>query len=155
MSMDKVFSAERTAGMREYFERFAAGFGVYDIQMPSRLPNTRRALAMAEFARDHGKLDLFRRLAMEAHWKEGKDLESTLDLAELASLTGLDAKRAVEAADSPQYLGRVDELHEEASRMGVTGIPTFIMGKERVVGCQPYDELARAATRAGATKRTS
>lgn len=141
--------------MSVYFERFAASFGVYDIQMPNRLPNTRRALAMAEFARDRGKLELFRSLAMKAHWKEGKDLGDSQDLAGLASQTGLDAKEALKAADSAQYLGRVDRLHEEASRMGVTGIPTFIIGKERAVGCQPYDELARAATRAGVAKRTS
>ena len=139
--------------MREYFETFAASFGVYDIEMPNRLPNTRRALAMAEFARDHGKLRLFRSLAMKAHWKEGKDLENSHDLAGLASRTGLDAEEALLAADSSQYLVRVDGLREEASRMGVTGIPTFIIGKERVVGCQPYDDLAKAATRAGAPKR--
>ena len=153
--MEKVISADRRAEMREYFKTFAASFGVYDMEMPNRLPNTRRALAMAEFAPDHGKLEIFRSLAMKAHWKGGKDLESSHDLAGLASQTGLDAEEALQAADSARYLGRVDGLHEEASRMGVTGIPTFIIGKERVVGCQFYDELAKAATRAGVAKRTS
>jgi len=38
--------------------------------------------------------------------------------------------------------------------MGVTGIPTFVIGDRGVVGCQPYDVLARFAESAGARKRT-
>ncbi len=47
-----------------------------------------------------------------------------------------------------------DELRREASRAGVTGIPTFFFGDEVVVGCQPYPMLARAAERAGAKRRS-
>jgi predicted DsbA family dithiol-disulfide isomerase len=117
---------------------------------PERLPNTRRALAVAEFARDNGKLDTFRDLAMQAHWKDGRDLENDRNLGELAAVAGLDPASAIEAAGSAKYLGRVDELREEACGMGITGIPTFIIKNQRVVGCQPYEALAEAARNAGA-----
>jgi len=151
--LEQVFPAIRIKEMREYMEKFAAGFGVHGMETPERMPNTRRALAMTEFARDHGRLDDFRKLAMTAHWKEGRDLESKNDLAEIAALSSLDPEAALMAADSSIYLGRVDRLHDEASKMGVTGIPTFIIGKERVVGCQPYEVLAGATRRAGAVQR--
>ena len=136
--------------MREYMERFAASFGVYDMHLPEQLPNTRRALAVAEFAREHGKLIIFRDLAMQAHWKDAKNLENDQDLAELATRAGLDPNSAVASASSPDYLNRVDTLRAEACEMGITGIPTFIMGDLRVVGCQPYEVLVSAVLKAGA-----
>ena len=57
------------------------------------------------------------------------------------------------AADDPAYLDLVDEKQAEARAQGVTGIPTFIFGKHRVIGCQPYEHLADAAERSGAVRR--
>ena len=139
--------------IRRYMENFAADFGVLDMQTPERLPNTRRALGMAEFAREKGKLGVFKDLAMDAHWKEGKDLENDRDLAELATRAGLDPTAAMEATNSHRYLQRVDELRAESYGMGITGIPTFIIGKQRVVGCQPYDTLVSASRNAGVSAR--
>jgi len=53
-----------------------------------------------------------------------------------------------------RYLARIDEKRAEVEEMGVTGIPTFVIGDRGVVGCQPYDVLARFAESAGARKRT-
>jgi len=39
-------------------------------------------------------------------------------------------------------------MGREAAQAGVTGIPTFDIGDERVVGAQPFDVLAEAARRA-------
>jgi predicted DsbA family dithiol-disulfide isomerase len=35
-------------------------------------------------------------------------------------------------------------MGRQAARAGVTGIPTFDVGTERVVGAQPYEVLAAA-----------
>jgi predicted DsbA family dithiol-disulfide isomerase len=148
--MAQLYPTVPMKDIREYMERFAASFGVHDMRPPDRLPNTRRALAVAEFARDSGKLDVFRDLAMQAHWEAGRDLENDRDLGELAAMAGLDPTAAIEAAGSDKYLRRVDDLREEACGMGITGIPTFIMRNQRVVGCQPYEVLADAARNAGA-----
>lgn len=134
--------------MRGYLRGFATGFGVHDMSTPEHLPNTRRALAMAEYARDQGVLDAFRDAAMEAHWRRGADIERDADLRETAALAGLDPDAALRAADSMAYQDRVEALRAEAHAAGVTGIPTFFFGDERVVGCQPYEELAAAARRA-------
>jgi predicted DsbA family dithiol-disulfide isomerase len=145
----------RRSGMIEYMRRFAAGFGVEQMGSPDRIPNTRRALAMVEFARDGGKLASFRDAAMEAHWRQGKNLEDDGHLREIAASAGLDPEAALHAADDPKYQARVDSIRAEASARGVTGIPTFFFGDIAVVGCQPYDVLADAAQRAGAQRRTS
>jgi len=59
----------------------------------------------------------------------------------------MDAPAALAQADTPQVLALVDARQQEARRNGVTGIPTFVIGKSRVVGCQPYTALAAAAER--------
>ncbi|HEY4394044.1 MAG TPA: DsbA family protein, partial [Polyangia bacterium] len=60
---------------------------------------------------------------------------------------------ALRAADDPILLARVDEKQDEAKANGVTGIPTFIIAGEEVVGCQPYEALAEAAESAGVPRR--
>ena len=134
-------------------KNFAATFGIEDMVSPEILPNTRRALALAEYAREMGKLDTFRALTMQARWKDDRDLENDGVLGDLAAASGLDPQQALTACDSPEYLARVDSLRAEAERMGITGIPTFIIGKARVVGCQPYQILANAVLQAGGSLR--
>ena len=136
--------------MEEHLQRFAAGFGIQGMKHSKKIPNTRRALGMAEFARDQGKLDVFRSRTMEAYWKEGKDIEDSAVLRDLAGASGLDPEKAILAADDPAYLSRIDALRLEASQMRISGIPTFVFATERIVGCQPYEVVAAAALRAGA-----
>jgi len=153
MPLSALFPAARIPGMKEHMRQFAAGFGVTGIVHPERLPNTRRVLAMAEYARAQDKLEEFRRAGMEAHWRHGNGLESDDDLRAIAAGVGLDAEAALAAADSPHFQGEIDRKLAEAAAQGVTGIPTFFIGDEAVVGCQPYEVLAAAAQRAGAKRR--
>lgn len=147
-----LFGAARTAAMHAHLRRFAEGFGV-TIEPREHLPNTRRVLAVAELARERGHVDALREAAMRAHWRDGRDLEDDETLRAIAGTAGLDPDEAVSASRSPVYLGRVDELRREATRAGVHGIPTFFLGSERVVGCQPYETIRQVALRAGAVPR--
>jgi predicted DsbA family dithiol-disulfide isomerase len=153
MPLDAYFPPARIAPMHAHLQRFAADFGVTGMRFPDRLINTRRVLAEAEHARDAGRLDAFRHAAMEAHWREGRDLEDDAVLRALAARADLDPDAAVAAADDPAMLARVAAIREEATDIGVTGIPTFVIGRFMVVGCQPYEALADVATRAGIPRR--
>lgn len=152
MEIEDLFPGGRVERMRAHLAGFAAEFGV-EMGSPTHLPNTRRALAMAEFARDRGRLDPFRRAAMEAHWRGGKDLENPDHLSEIARASGLDPVEALAAGTDPAYQARVSALREEGESRWVTGIPTFFFDRIPVVGCQPYAILARAAEKAGARRR--
>ncbi len=152
MRVTDLFPAARMAEMREFMKSFAARFDV-EMNAPEHLPNTRRALAIAELAREQGRLDAFRDAAMEAHWRGGKDLEDDADLRAIATRAGIDPEAALQAADDQEYQGRVDALHAEAGSSGVTGVPTFFIGDQCVVGCQPYAVIMKAARRAGASSK--
>jgi predicted DsbA family dithiol-disulfide isomerase len=148
----ELFGAERAAEYRDYLQRFAAGFDV-PIGWPDRVPNTRRALALTEHARDQGKLEPLRDALMAAHWLGGRDIEADEDLGQIADGAGLAPDAAVAAADDPDFLARVDAAREQAHALGVTGIPTFLIGERRAVGCQPFAQLARLAEQAGIGRR--
>jgi predicted DsbA family dithiol-disulfide isomerase len=148
-----LFPASRTKDMREHMKNFAVSFGIEAMASPEILPKTRRALALAEYAREMGRLDAFRALTMQARWKDDRDLENNGVLADLAAASGLDPQEALTASESLEYLARVDSRRAEAERMGITGIPTFIIGKACVVGCQPYQILANAVLQAGGLPR--
>jgi predicted DsbA family dithiol-disulfide isomerase len=144
---------ERLPQLKRSLREFAATFGVTDLELPDHMPNTRRALAVAEYAREQGKLEAFRAAAMYAHWRAGKNLEDEHDLQDIALGAGLEPEAALGAIDAEPYLQRVDAIREEASSIGVTGIPTLIIGQYGVVGCQPYEVIAQAVERAGARRR--
>lgn len=148
--------------MLGYVRSFAAGFGIPDLVAPSRLSNTRRALAVGEHAREVGRLDAFRAAAFDAYWRGGNPLEDDAELRAVALAAGLDPDAALAAASDPDVLARVDAARHRARAAGVTGVPAFDFVPEgapvggaplRVVGCQRYEVLAEAARRAGARRR--
>jgi len=136
-----------------YIQQFADRFGVQGMKSMKRMPNTRRALAIAEFARDHGQLDEYHRLVMDAQWIEGNNIEDNSVLAALAKASGLDPEKALLATDDPTYLGRVDTQRVEYKKLGVGGIPTFVFGSESIEGFRPYNVLTTLLLRAGAKRR--
>ncbi len=132
-------------------------------------PNTKRALALSAFAADQGRLDPWRTAAMNAHWRDGRDLEDPEVLRALATEAGLDPDAALAFLDDPRVPTLLQAQRDDAARWGVTGIPTWFMlpagwtpeqgmpesgpRPVRVVGCQPAEVVARAAEMAGATPR--
>jgi predicted DsbA family dithiol-disulfide isomerase len=153
IELRRLFRGDMPPEHDDYMQRFAARFGVQGMNYPKKLPNTRRALAMAEFARDQGKLDTFRSLVMHARWKDDRDIGDMDVLRELAMASDLDAEKALFAADDPIYLSRVDAARVEYREAGVGGIPAFVLDSEIVEGCQTYEVIAAAARRAGAQLR--
>lgn len=153
--LERYFRGRRVEDVQSYLRNFARGFGIEDMKTPDHLPNTRRILAVAEMARDLGKLDSFRERAMDAYWREGRNVESEEVIRSVAADCGLDAASAWATTTDAQYLARVDRIRAESNEAGVTGIPTFFFGDHMVVGCQPYEILAKAAGRAGGNRRNS
>lgn len=153
--LSSLFPGVHLPSLHEQTRRFAAQFGVRDFSPSDRLSNTRRALAMAEYAREHDRLAPFRQAAFDGNWRQGKNLEDDVDLQAIAAQAGLDPAAALVAADDAAYLERVDRRQKDARAAGVTGIPTFVLNDQRIVGCQPYEALANAARRAGISGRST
>lgn len=140
--LSQLFPGADLEALHARTRAFALTFGVTDFDPPKWLSNTRRALAAAEYAREQGQLEAFKQGAFFANFRDGKDLEQDATLQAIARSAHLDESATLSAADDPTYLRRIDQKQSEARNAGVTGIPTFALGKHRAVGCQPYDRLA-------------
>lgn len=112
-----------------------------------RISSSTGILAMAEFAREQGELAAFRRAALEAYWCGGADLADACQLRSIAVQAGLDGGAALAASASQSYRARVAAQREAALEDGITGVPAFVFAGYPLLGCQPYETLARVARR--------
>lgn len=150
--LDEYFPADRVPAMQQHLAEVAKHFGV-DLTVPERMPNTRRALQLAEVARDEQKLEPFRAAAMDAYWQRGEDLEDTEVLRRVAGAAALPPDALQRADADPQFARRIIDTREEADAVGITGIPTFIIDSYAITGCQPFDVLEQLPQRAGVPRR--
>ena len=152
--LSSLFPGADLAAIHRQTKAFAARFDVRDFEPPNTLRNSRRALALAELARERGRLAPYRHAVFQAHWRAGQNIEDLGVLQAIAVAAGLDPEEARAAPDSTEWLRRVDARQQDARAAGVRGIPTFVFAatdgrQEAVVGCQPYEALAQAARRVG------
>jgi predicted DsbA family dithiol-disulfide isomerase len=78
------------------------------------------------------------------------DIDVLVEIAESVGLSGAEA-RAVLA--ERRFEAAVDADWEKSHRYGVTGVPTFVAGRNGVVGAQPYEVLEQLVEKAGAPRR--
>jgi predicted DsbA family dithiol-disulfide isomerase len=115
--------------------------------------NSRLALEAAEFSRDQGMHHDFHRAVFHAYFAEGKDIGQLEVLREIATSVGLDAEAMVEAVERGDYRERVDQDLDISRRIGITGVPAFILGNRAIIGAQPYEAFEHVMELLGREKR--
>ena len=104
-----------------------------------KLPNSRLALIVSEFARKKDKFNELHELIFDTYWKEGKDIGDLTVLLDLARSIGLDKKELLDYIESDEPLNILKKTSLELGNIRITGVPTFIIGDRVVVGAQPYE----------------
>jgi len=115
--------------------------------------NSLPALQAAEFVREHGDFDAFHHAVFTAYWAEGKDIGKIDVLKEIATSVGVDAEAMAAAVEDGRYLEQVMADYELAQRIGLSGVPAFILGNRAIVGAQPYEVFEQVMTMLGREKR--
>jgi predicted DsbA family dithiol-disulfide isomerase len=106
----------------------------------SKLSNSRMALEASEFARDMGKYDLFHEKMFHAYFTDLKDIGNIDTINEIALSCDLNIDEMTNALMEHRYAGRLDEAREEANRINLTGVPTFLINDQyKIVGAQPIE----------------
>lgn len=126
-----------------------------ELQMPAFVANSHEALQAAEFARDLGE-EAFRRThrrLFRAYFVEGRNLGRRETLLEVAAASGLDREGLEHALEDGRYRSELERAAEEAERYEVTGTPTLLVGRHKVVGAAPPEVLREAADRARRDRR--
>lgn len=114
------------------------------------MPNSRKSLEAAEWAKGKPGFDCFHRALFRAYFEEGRNIGLTDVIVELAAECGLDGADLREALESRRLAQQVDEQLRWAHALGISGVPTFIFSDRFVlVGAQTYDVFESVVQRLG------
>ena len=123
---------------------------------PERVPNTRRALELGEWARARGAYDAVHERIMDAYWTEGRDITGWDVLAPLVAEAGLDADDARAEVDSGAFKAPVDALTRVAQEHGIAAVPAFVLdGRLLVSGAQPHEVFREALAKVSEMREAS
>ena len=91
----------------------------------------------------------------QAYFVEGRNIADIDLLVEIAASVGLPAEEARKVLEERRFSDAVDADWQKSHRYGVTGVPTFVVGRYGVVGAQPYEALAELVRKAAPEGETS
>jgi predicted DsbA family dithiol-disulfide isomerase len=103
--------------------------------------NSRLAQELAKWAESQGKGDEFHAAVFHAYYADGKNIGNVDELIRLASSVDLSKEEARHILESRRFKEAVDTDWSQSRALGITAVPTFMMGRQAAVGFQPYDAL--------------
>ena len=114
-----------------------------------RSGNTFDAHRVIHLAGERGKQDAVKERLLRAYLTEGELMGDPEALVRLAGEAGLDPEEVRAMLASDAHVTEVREDEDEARKLGISGVPFFVMGgKYAVSGAQPIEVLLRALERA-------
>jgi predicted DsbA family dithiol-disulfide isomerase len=115
----------------------------YELGDRRKTYNSRLAQEVGLWAETKEKGHIFHMKAFKAYFVDGKNLAKKEILLNLIEQSGLDAIEGEAVIDNRAFSDAVDADWELSRRIGISAVPTFVSGLERLVGAQPYEALER------------
>jgi predicted DsbA family dithiol-disulfide isomerase len=114
------------------------------------VPNSRRALALGELARDRGRLNVLHLRLFEAYWARGLDIGSDEVLMQEGLAAGLRADEIAAGLIADGYAERVTHETQQAISYGAGGVPAWVIDQRLLVpGAQPRKVFEQVMQRLG------
>ena len=138
----------RSGPMYEYIEKEAQAAGL-PLIWPNRLPNTRMALAAAEWARRHApqSFPTFEQALFAAHFALGEDLGNRDIIDVHGAKAGIDIAAMHAALDTGSAYVLVGQSEKLGNSVGVRGTPAWFVSGHLIPGLYPpeqFEQLAQA-----------
>lgn len=115
--------------------------------------NSRLAQELAKWAESQGKGDSFHEAVFRAYFVEVKNIGRVEELVSIARSVDLPEKEARSILESRRYQEAVDADWSRSYQLGITGVPTFVIGHRSAVGFQPYEALEQLLKSCGVRSR--
>lgn len=116
-------------------------------------PNTIDCHRLIRFAGNEGRQDALVEALFQAYFAEGRNIGDHGVMADIAEGAGLDRSRVEAMLESGEG---ADDVHEElirARQMGISGVPTFMIGGQPICsGAAPPEMLAHAIAEAAGAR---
>ena len=114
--------------------------------------NSRLAQELGKFGDERGVPEIHDAL-YRAYFVEGSNIAKLPVLIKAATSVGIPADEARDVLTERRLRAAVDEDWARSRQLGVTGVPTFVIGRKGLVGAQPYEDLEELVRSAGAEAR--
>jgi predicted DsbA family dithiol-disulfide isomerase len=118
---------------------------------PERIPRSRKALELTEWARtvDEERMRDLHERVMRAYWAEAQDISDVAVLADRAEAAGLDRAEAIEAIAGGGFAEAVDASTAYAQRAGIDAVPAFVLDRRLLLlGAVDHAQLDAAVAQA-------
>jgi len=116
--------------------------------------NQRTHTYNSRFAQELAKgFDGIRDALYKAYFADSKNIGDVDVLVGVAESAGVSADAARRALNERSFKDAVDLDWERARRYGITGVPSFVAGGQKLTGAQPYPVLEQFLIAAGARRR--
>jgi predicted DsbA family dithiol-disulfide isomerase len=109
----------------------------------------------AEWATERGASDAFRKGVYRAYFVHDLNIGSPEVLADIAEGLSLDTEDLLRALRDGRFRELVERQYDEARRVGVTAVPTFVAEGYALVGAHPYENFHKLMEAVGAERRAS
>jgi len=148
------------AAARQVYRRIlesAQGDGIaFAFERMSRTPNTILAHRLVLLAERQGRGEDVIRTLFRALFEQGRDIGHLKTLVELAGKAGLEGAAAEAFLRSQEQAEEVVLAHRRAERLGVRGVPVFVVDREHAItGAQPPEVLTGLLDVAAAARRAA
>jgi len=132
------FGAKDAASVYDNIRRIGAADGIdFRFDLIPRTPNTLLSHRLIGRAAASGRQDAVVEGLFKAYFQEGRDVGSAAELADIAAAAGLDRNETLAWLASDDGHDAVVAEDAGARRMGIQGVPLFIVaGKYAVSGAQ-------------------
>nr|WP_312507951.1 DsbA family oxidoreductase [Pseudomonas luteola] len=122
------------------------------LRLPPMQPRSRRALEVAEHARQSGQFDAMHRGIFKAFFEQGRDIGRDDILLDIANLQGIDTFELGVALEENRHTQSVLDDEALAQTLGITAVPTLLIRLEgqayeeatQLSGAVDYERLTRA-----------
>lgn len=115
--------------------------------------NSRLAQELGKWAIGLGQEGQYHKAIFKAYFADGFNIGKVETLLTIVERIGLEKKEAAKVLTERLYKNEVDKDWQASQVKGVTAVPTFIMGGDKVVGAQSYQVLEQLLQQNGADRR--
>lgn len=131
---DINWAREMNANMTKMAKKAGLDFHI-EKMIPANSFNAHRLIHLAKV---EGKQDAMKECLLRANFVEGKDIGDKEELSKLAISIGLDPVEVKGVLDSEMFTSDVRADEETAYRLGISGVPFFVVNKQYgLSGAQP------------------
>jgi predicted DsbA family dithiol-disulfide isomerase len=110
--------------------------------------NSRLAQELGKWADTQPGGEAIHDALFRAYFVNGRNIGDPAVLLDIVKAIGLSSEEAGKVLSERTYKDAVDADWKKAADYGVTGVPTFVVGNQGVVGAQPYEALEQLVTQA-------